>query len=143
MVRLILIVALYLVSVPVLSQKATLSLMYRRSGHTALAYDTITSGETVSFYKRDGNPFFRVYQMRFMGPYKTRKITVESYKNGKLLKSTVPRIGTNIGNRLTFNDTYVSEDEDSAKVIMDLVSQSGEGRRFIFYITLDRKFSYD
>ena len=113
--------------------------MYRRSGETALSFTNVHSGDTLDYYKRGFNPYFRVYTINNQ---KTKDLLfksaiVESFQNSRLLNSTTPNYS---GNRWQFVDTYVDKKEDFVKVsIFYSEVNSDAENEFFFYINPSRK----
>lgn len=118
--------------------KVRLTLMYRRSGQTALTYRTLSSGDTVHYYERRGNPYFRVYQFKFnKGNIIANQMTVESYLNNSLLKTTELKSRT----QAQYVDTYVDEKEDLIKITVHYFDRiTKEDESFILFIIPDKNW---
>lgn len=119
--------------------KFDLSLMYRKSGETVLSYNNVSSGDTVHYYKRWMNPYFRVYNFKFnQDSIVAGQMTVESYLVDSLLKTTDLR-PLSINNSTQYVDTYVEKTESLVKITVhyyDLVSKENED--FILFISPDK-----
>ena len=119
--------------------ESDLSLMYRKSGETALTYRKLSSGDTVHYYKRWMNPYFRVYSFKFgRDSILVGKMKVESYFGNSLLKTMVlrPRM---INNRTQYVDTSVEKIEDLVKITVhytDLATNDNED--FVIFILPDK-----
>lgn len=121
--------------------KAQLSLMYRRSGQTALNYRTLSSGDTVHYYKRGFNPYFRVYKFKFNNDsLAVGQMTVESYRGNSLMKKTnlrAPRVKHNI----LYVDTHVEEEESLVKLtVHGFDSVANKNEDFILFIIPDKNW---
>lgn len=120
--------------------KADITLMYRRSGHTVKDYTMVASGDTLNFYKRDGNPFYRTYRMDFsdsdlsvnIGP-----MIIESYQGDSLTHSTriIARRVPAASQRFQAIDTYVKAEETLVKVrLLYTLESDSTAYEFFFYI---------
>ena len=106
--------------------------MYRKSGHTAKWYRRINEGDTLHYYKRQGNPYFRVYGLRMYGA-KFLEVNTESYEGSKMVKKAKAYTSSQAGQ---FVDTYLNEKEDLV-VVKARYMQNNREKVFTFYIIPD------
>ncbi|MFZ1806494.1 MAG: hypothetical protein WAU36_04705 [Cyclobacteriaceae bacterium] len=113
--------------------QANITIMHRRSGATAISYDTIAIGQTINYPLRNKAETYRVYSVNFIGSNpRVDQIILESYKNKKLLSTFHPR-PENMGNRLSFYDGYISTKENKVKVRL-IFDTEGEKREWTFWV---------
>ena len=113
--------------------EANITIMHRRSGATAISYDTISNGQAISYPLRNKAETYRAYSVNFIerNPH-VDQIILESYKNKKLLSTFHPR-AENRGNRLSFYDGYISTKENKVKVKL-IFETEGEKREWTFWV---------
>ena len=111
-----------------------ITLMYRKSGESALTFEKVHSGDTLDYYKRGFNPYFRVYSF-FKLPSESlelKSVIIDSYLNSQLLKSTTPNYSSN---KWQFVDTYIDANEDLVRVrISYSTKDSNVEKEFAFFI---------
>ncbi|MEQ9415480.1 MAG: hypothetical protein RIF39_16710 [Cyclobacteriaceae bacterium] len=113
--------------------QANITIMHRRSGATAITYDTVANGQTINYPLRNKEERFRVYSIDFIESQpRVDQIIVESYKNNRLLSTINPR-PENRGNKLSFYDGYISGKENKVKVRL-LFNREGEQKEWIFFV---------
>ncbi|MEO1053747.1 MAG: hypothetical protein AAFX87_24130 [Bacteroidota bacterium] len=115
--------------------KASVSLMYRRSGETHKFFKSVSHGDTLSYFARNGNPYFRVYRINLTNASAIgREVFVESYLGDSLLQKTKPQ-NTRRTRGLEFVDSYVDETEDMVKVIIQYQpEEQSKAQTFHFFI---------
>jgi len=116
--------------------------MHRRSGNTIKSYPIIKYGDTIHYYKKRYNSFFRIYSFWLRGPeIKITKIEVKSTKKGKVLKSSVlihGRDTSSSGGKIEFSDRYIEENEDHVELFIYYTDyMTGENCVFVFFVALD------
>lgn len=112
-----------------------LGLMYRRSAQTHLDFGAVTHGDTVHYYARQGNPYFRVYTIRCA--MKVTGLSLESFERKKSIKKA-EAISTSSSAGYQFVDTYINAKETHAKATVTYLL-NGEQKEFVFYIVPDKK----
>ena len=116
------------------SQGFSLTVMYRKSGESALSFPKVNNGDTLHYYKRGMNPYFRVYSIHLPG---IQELEVTSFLEAREIKRTVLKSSGKSGQ---FADTYVEPREDLVRLSFNYIpSTSKSEQTFIFYILPDIK----
>ncbi len=118
-----------------------MSLMYRRSGQTAKDFVNLSSGDTISYYRRYGNPYFRVYKLRTN--LQIDKIELISYQNDDAVSVGPPRQMSMSSGIYSFVDEYIAENEESFKMIITYFDPGSDVyKTFDLYVKLDAEWDF-
>lgn len=113
--------------------QADVSVMHRRNGATVQTYEAVSAGSTIEYSSRKNMRMFRVYSIRFSPEHqRADSVIIESYRNGKLLLVSTPRVN-NFPDRISVVDDYVIMNEDQVKFIV-LLQGSSTPKEWSFFI---------
>ena len=117
--------------------KADVTLMYRRSGGTAQSFQNVENRDTVHYFKRGMNPYYRVYNIRLdKENIMVDKITLKGYSGDslKVEEEQKPRI---LNGRVQFVDQHVDPDEDFLEIMIHYTNEEKRAMTYTLLVVLE------